>query len=207
MCTRLLYTVLPSPYTTQSFHRLLAKLTEDLNSLQEPGVNVPLYCICKLWFWPIAIRMLIWDPFLNFTYSLRRLRLNGKGRNTTSDSFAFPVREIGHFKDLPTVWIVATTAQQSVTGAMFEKLGCKSYQHIFWYLSLSDTSLLLNDSSHQKFNNQKGSPGDSPKHPFNHESAWHLRCDLCPGMVWCEGCNESCDLLRHKSQPLQRWKP
>ena len=41
MCTRLLYTVLPSPYTQQSFHRLLSQLTKDLNSLQEPGVDVP----------------------------------------------------------------------------------------------------------------------------------------------------------------------
>ena len=40
MCTRLLYAVLPSPYTQQSFHRLLAQLTKDLNSLQEPGVDV-----------------------------------------------------------------------------------------------------------------------------------------------------------------------
>lgn len=42
MCTRLLYTVLPSPYTQRSFHHLLAQLTRDLNSLQEPGVSVPL---------------------------------------------------------------------------------------------------------------------------------------------------------------------
>ena len=40
MCTRLLCAVLPSPYTQQSFHRLLAQLTKDLNSLQEPGVDV-----------------------------------------------------------------------------------------------------------------------------------------------------------------------
>lgn len=42
MCTRLLYTVIPSPYTQKSFHQLLAQLTRDLNSLQEPGVSVTL---------------------------------------------------------------------------------------------------------------------------------------------------------------------
>lgn len=40
MCTRLLYTVLPSPYTKDSFQRLLRLLTDDLKSLQEPGFTV-----------------------------------------------------------------------------------------------------------------------------------------------------------------------
>ena len=47
MCTRLLYTVLPSPYTRDSFQRLLRLLTDDLKSLQEPGFTVSPLIFCQ----------------------------------------------------------------------------------------------------------------------------------------------------------------
>ncbi|CAL1151298.1 unnamed protein product [Cladocopium goreaui] len=37
LCTRLLYAILPSPYTKQSFHRLLSVLKDDLNKLEDDG--------------------------------------------------------------------------------------------------------------------------------------------------------------------------
>ena len=51
MCTRLLYAVLPAPYTKDSFRRLLQLLTDDLKSLQEPGFSVsPLEFVNKFPF-------------------------------------------------------------------------------------------------------------------------------------------------------------
>lgn len=41
MCTRLLYTILPAPYTQRTFHDLLAALTEDLNVLNQKGYTAP----------------------------------------------------------------------------------------------------------------------------------------------------------------------
>lgn len=40
LCTRLLYAVLPAPFTKKSFHKLLSLLTDDLNSLWKDGMTV-----------------------------------------------------------------------------------------------------------------------------------------------------------------------
>ena len=41
LCTRLLYTCLPAPYSHKSFHTLLSVLAEDLNKMWKDGVDVP----------------------------------------------------------------------------------------------------------------------------------------------------------------------
>lgn len=38
-CTRLLYTVLPAPYTKRAFYDLLQALVEDLNAMSTDGIT------------------------------------------------------------------------------------------------------------------------------------------------------------------------
>ena len=40
MCTRLLFTVLPSPYSKKSFNHLLSILAEDLKFMEDKGIKV-----------------------------------------------------------------------------------------------------------------------------------------------------------------------
>ena len=50
LCTRLLYTVLPSPYTQKSFHDLLGVLTADLNLMYNHGYTAPWFNEHRYWF-------------------------------------------------------------------------------------------------------------------------------------------------------------
>lgn len=46
MCTRLLFSILPAPYTQQSFSDLLAEMATDLTKLYHEGITVSNLHIC-----------------------------------------------------------------------------------------------------------------------------------------------------------------
>ena len=151
MCTRLLYTVLPSPYTQRSFHHLLAQLTRDLNSLQEPGVSVPLLHVVYFGRWNLQARptFLIHSPVqikLPRSNPYENLRLHGRRKSTTSGSLWLVSRVTGRSCIQLMLFLAVTTALTNVIDATFEKLDWMTQMDIVFNFRFC-SSLLIQSTS------------------------------------------------------------
>ncbi len=118
MCTRLLFTVLPSPYSKKSFNHLLSILAEDLKFMEDQGIKVSYLHIRQLdimivdvenvstWTSPInmkchktiiSTRILKGYGYHQVLIQVWYSRLNGKENPFTSGSSSRERKVTGHF--------------------------------------------------------------------------------------------------------------
>ena len=126
MCSRMLYTILPSPYSDENLNDVLEDLSSDLLSLYRDGIKVSHILV--------LVRLQLFSPQEKFQYSFMSVigggviqhlfqhpRFSTRNRSTSTDSWWLGWRVTAIFGN---VWafVVDTTAYKNVTGAKSLKL-------------------------------------------------------------------------------------
>ena len=127
MCSRMLYTILPSPYSDENLNDVLEDLSSDLLSLYRDGIKVSHILV--------LVRLQLFSPQEKFQYSFmsaigggviqhlfQHPRFSTRNRSTSTDSWWLGWRVTGRIFGNVWAFVVDTTAYKNVTGAKSLKL-------------------------------------------------------------------------------------